>query len=471
MSKPSISARARRAPGLLWAVLGTVFPSGNLFAQYVNVPEPTPTCVDPRGCGQSPSPVADDERPSSHDEAQSLDPAAVERNQKVALANNAAEARDYRTALKYAREAQALRYAQSTADFIQRLQAAVALEDANAAFEAGDKQRAFLLYRAARARWPGVMDAAGRKKLEEQESAWEKEEGEKRAEAERKAKIEDKRPEARRLIAEAAGMIMKRQYSEALAKANEATNLVPGEPDYLKVYWTAKSQVDFNDGRYSDAVSAAKEVLRLDPSNKEAQDILSMIRTKRGQASTALGSATAQAPATSITVGIQSRGEFFIQTKDGRKLKGHEGGWAIEPGSRVVTGPASRVELQLPDRTMFVVGPGSDMVIDEFVYDPVSTPAKVTARIVRGIFRFITGTVARRQPPGHEVVVPSGVIGIRGTEFECDVDSSGSGAVKLYSGEFDFTPFDTGTAFTMKTGQMIEFDKNGKVSGPMPIRD
>src|SRR6185369_5607858 len=55
------------------------------------------------------------------------------------------------------------------------------------------------------------------------------------------------------------------------------------------------------------------------------------------------------------------------------------------------------------------------MVLDEFVYNPSSGAGKVTARILKGVFRFVSGAIARKRPDDMSIKTPVGVIGIRGT--------------------------------------------------------
>ena len=81
----------------------------------------------------------------------------------------------------------------------------------------------------------------------------------------------------------------------------------------------------------------------------------------------------------------------------------------------VTTDAQGRLQVMLLDETIFTIGPNSDMVLDEFVYDPTTSAGKVTARVTKGVFRFVTGKVARKDPASMKVGLPIGTIGIRGT--------------------------------------------------------
>jgi hypothetical protein len=88
----------------------------------------------------------------------------------------------------------------------------------------------------------------------------------------------------------------------------------------------------------------------------------------------------------------------------------------------VTTDDKGHLQVLLADETVFTLGPNSDMVLDEFVYDPASGTGKVAAKITKGAFRFVTGKVARKDPEKMKVKLSVGTIGIRGTTVVGSVD-------------------------------------------------
>jgi hypothetical protein len=92
-----------------------------------------------------------------------------------------------------------------------------------------------------------------------------------------------------------------------------------------------------------------------------------------------------------------------------------ESGKPIYLNDHITTKADSRLQVMLLDETVFTMGPDSDMVLDEFVYDPNSNAGKVTARLTKGVFRFVSGKVARQGPDRMKINVPTGTMGIRGT--------------------------------------------------------
>lgn len=168
---------------------------------------------------------------------------------------------------------------------------------------------------------------------------------------------------------------------------------------------------------------------------------------------------------------IESRGEFYFLTKDGRKLTGEEASKvSLEEGSKVVTGSTGHVRMTLPDNTTFTVGPNSDLVIDKFVYDPATDSRAITANLSKGVFRWITGKIAHKDPTQMKVTLPVGELGIRGTDFEATVEPDGSGSIVLYFGQLEITEKKTGFKFMLDAGHKVTFSADGSFSRPMELK-
>ena len=74
-----------------------------------------------------------------------------------------------------------------------------------------------------------------------------------------------------------------------------------------------------------------------------------------------------------------------------------------------------RAQLLLMDQTVFTIGPNSDLVIDEFVYDPASGAGRVSANFTRGMMRYVSGKIGAHDPQGVSIRVRDATIGVRGT--------------------------------------------------------
>lgn len=144
--------------------------------------------------------------------------------------------------------------------------------------------------------------------------------------------------------------------------------------------------------------------------------------------------AFAQNPAQQAGVAAAVRGQVILAATApsaadrvvGRNLGS---GDRIFLGDLIETGPNSGMQIMLLDETIFTIGPDAGLVIDEFVYDPADNAGQVTASVVKGAFRFVSGRVAKEEPRNMSVQTPVGTIGIRGTSaagFVSPPDANGN---------------------------------------------
>ena len=129
-----------------------------------------------------------------------------------------------------------------------------------------------------------------------------------------------------------------------------------------------------------------------------------------------------------IQAGVSAavRGTIQLSRLSGVVGQAVESGEPILLGDRIESGPNSGMQILLLDETVFTIGPESDLTIDEFVYDPNTNVGTVTASVSKGVFRFITGRVARNQPSSMTVNLPVGTIGIRGTIVAGVIEPNGN---------------------------------------------
>ena len=88
---------------------------------------------------------------------------------------------------------------------------------------------------------------------------------------------------------------------------------------------------------------------------------------------------------------------------------------------RINTTGEGLVQVLLVDGSTFTVGPGSDLVIDKFVYDPSKGKGEVVASFSKGVMRFVGGKLSKNEG-GVTVNTPSGALAIRGGMFQLKVD-------------------------------------------------
>lgn len=79
---------------------------------------------------------------------------------------------------------------------------------------------------------------------------------------------------------------------------------------------------------------------------------------------------------------------------------------------RLVTDSRGQAQMLFLDGSAFTVGPDSDLVLDEFVFDPATGTGKLAATAAKGVVRFVGGKLSKNQPV--TITTPTATIGIRG---------------------------------------------------------
>lgn len=138
-----------------------------------------------------------------------------------------------------------------------------------------------------------------------------------------------------------------------------------------------------------------------------------------------------------------------------------ETGKPVYSHDKVTTNAEGKLQILLLDQTSFTIGPNSEMELDEFVFDPATNAGKVSAKIVKGAFRFVTGKVARRDPSSMQVVTPVGTIGIRGTMTAGSVSATEATIVLLGPGPNNNADEKTGGITVKNDKGSTEVDQDG----------
>lgn len=141
-------------------------------------------------------------------------------------------------------------------------------------------------------------------------------------------------------------------------------------------------------------------------------------------------------------------------------------GFPVYLGDRIITDGNGRLQVQLLDETVFTMGPNSDMVLDEFVYDPPTSVGRVGAAIKKGVFRFVTGLIGKRNPASMKVTTSVGVIGIRGTDFVVSTGEAGL-VIHVNEGAVTFGPSDVEGSVLIEAGRSGTFGQREASTSPM----
>jgi hypothetical protein len=99
-------------------------------------------------------------------------------------------------------------------------------------------------------------------------------------------------------------------------------------------------------------------------------------------------------------------------------------GQHVFPGDRIVSGRDSYVGIMLYDDTRLTIGPGSELLIREFEFNPSSYAGDLAISFLKGTMRVVTGLIGKHAPENVRFNTPTATIGIRGTEFVVDVETN-----------------------------------------------
>lgn len=127
-------------------------------------------------------------------------------------------------------------------------------------------------------------------------------------------------------------------------------------------------------------------------------------------------------------------------------------GGPVYMGDTIDTGLAGEAQIVFTDETRLAVGPGSRMVIDEYVLQTRSTVSSFAIGAARGAFRFISGG---SRSNAYQVTTPTATIGIRGTGFDFSARTPQRTNTLLYDGRI--------TTCNL-AGQCINLDRSCEVS-------
>lgn len=108
---------------------------------------------------------------------------------------------------------------------------------------------------------------------------------------------------------------------------------------------------------------------------------------------------------------------------------------------RIETSKTGLVQVLLNDGSTFTVGANSDLVIDEFVYDPDSGAGQLVATLSKGVARFVGGKLSKKRG-GVTVNTPVGTIGIRGGIANLDVSGDEPVFSLVFGEELTYSSFD-----------------------------
>jgi hypothetical protein len=135
---------------------------------------------------------------------------------------------------------------------------------------------------------------------------------------------------------------------------------------------------------------------------------------------TGMASATEAAPSAGQVSKMTGNNVAEARQPDGSARKLGVGD-AIYAGEHIWTDKSTSVHLQFADESRFSLGPNTDFVIDKFKYTKGGDEDAFHSRIIKGVFRFVSGLIAHSKGRDMKVNIRVATLGIRGTQVEGEV--------------------------------------------------
>jgi hypothetical protein len=101
-----------------------------------------------------------------------------------------------------------------------------------------------------------------------------------------------------------------------------------------------------------------------------------------------------------------------------------------EPGTPVLLGSQLKTQAQaslgvtFKDNTVMSFGPDTELTVDEYLYAPAQGQLKLGTSLLKGSLNYVSGVIARLKPDAVSVKTPTGIIGVRGTQFVAKVEDA-----------------------------------------------
>lgn len=134
---------------------------------------------------------------------------------------------------------------------------------------------------------------------------------------------------------------------------------------------------------------------------------------------------TAASIATEVTGKLQTQ-STMLKTGDG-----------VFQNETLVSNATGIGQFQFRDGTKLALGPGSTLVLDDFVYGADTSKAKVVINLTQGALRFITGGADHN---AYQINTPTATIAVRGTAFDVYTKPDGEMAVAMINGAIEVCP-------------------------------
>lgn len=182
--------------------------------------------------------------------------------------------------------------------------------------------------------------------------------------------------------------------------------------------------------------------------------------------------ATAQAatqPGTQVGIASAVRPGVVTATNDRIVYIGN----AVTYGERFKTDSTGVIHILFMDQSSMTLGPNSELVIDEFAFDPESRRGSIAVNLVKGALRVVGGFISKFNSPqgfsAARVQTATATIGIRGGISLIDHNDNNTSTVFLFGQQMQVLGSNGQTHTVTRPGFGINIGPNGVPSDPARV--
>jgi hypothetical protein len=130
--------------------------------------------------------------------------------------------------------------------------------------------------------------------------------------------------------------------------------------------------------------------------------------------------------------------------------------------AKLETVAEAAMEVTFADGSSLTLGPSSEAVVDEFVYQGPASAASQTLKYTKGVFRFVSGAMPKEK---IKIQTPSVTIGVRGTIVRARVAPGSATTIFFEQGTGEVCGAG-GVCVAMGEGDMVKADAQGTLGQP-----
>ena len=143
-------------------------------------------------------------------------------------------------------------------------------------------------------------------------------------------------------------------------------------------------------------------------------------------------------------------GKAFAVRTDGTRSP-LSAGDSVYQGDVIETADGGAINMLFVDQTTFALGGDARLALDELVYNPATQTGSSSFSIMKGVFVFVSGEIAKTDYTKMEINTPVATIGIRGTKVAGEIRPAGE--------ESTFTVIDGEITVSTQAGTVIMSDQ------------